>query len=78
MFDEMENVISCAKEIKGAYEWNYQHALSRLEELKQQLETAEDSDKEWIINSIPHYEMLISMFDKVDNFLLKMVRDSIK
>lgn len=78
MFDEMENVISCAKEIKCAYEWNYNHAVERLEELKQQLETAEDSEKDWIVNSIPHYEMLISMFDKVDNFLLKMVRDSIK
>lgn len=74
----MENVISCAKEIKGAYEWNYNHAVERLEELKQQLETAEDSEKDWIVNSIPHYEMLISMFDKVDNFLLKMVRDAIK
>lgn len=78
MFEEMENVISCAKEIKNAYEWNYNHAISRLDELKQQLETDEENDKEWIANQITYYEMLVSMFGKVDSFLLKIVKDSIK
>ena len=78
MFDEMEKVISCAKEIKNAYEWNYQHAVSRLDELKEQLKNDDENDKEWIRNQILYYELLISMFDKVDSFLLKIVKDSIK
>ena len=74
----MESVISCAKEIRNAYDWNYKYAVSRLDELKQQLENADESDRDSIIASISYYERLTEMFGKVDSFLLKIVKDSIK